>query len=411
MSQGNQHICPRGHTNFPGARFCSICGAPLTPDATIATQAASRSGLQTPKVPPSSPTQYGIPPEVQRYQEEAQWQIPLEYQYPLPDYLAGPQSVSSSTNQESVAPPPPQPQYIPLQPTIPVSQQSTPSIQPLLPQHPRQHLSRGKIFLLVGVVLTLIVASVVIFGAQAYTNHIANVNATATAQTDRNATATAVAKNILNATAVAKAAATATEVATFTNPYAHGGTLIQNDALSVTSNNWTSFHSSLGSCEYTNGGYTIHTNSARQDMFCVDQAAADLSSVTIEAKMKVVTGDCGGLITDDNGQGDWHDYEFYVCVTGPDAGSYYIYRAQGPGVSFKQLIAGPSLSIVTGLNAVNTLAVVQQGHSFEFFINNSQQPVDSFSDSAYPHGFVGVAAGAENDQTDAVFNNIRIWRM
>ncbi len=403
MSQGNQHICPRGHTNFPGARFCSICGAPLTPDATIATQAASGSGLQTPKVPPSSPTQYGIPPEVQRYQEEVQWQIPLEYQYPLPDYLAGPQSVSSSTNQESVAPPPPQPQYIPLQPTIPVSQQSTPSIQPLLPQHPRQHLSRGKIFLLVGVVLTLIIASVVIFGAQAYTNHIANVNATATAQTDRNATATAVAKNILNATAVAKAAATATFVA---DPYPpNSGTLVLFDPLRDNSkgHRWDEGTYSGGArCQFTGGTYHVAEGSKITFQPCFANTT-NLGNFVYQAEMTILRGDCGGLVLRaDSANNKW--YLFEVCQDG----TYDIVLYSGN--SGKYLVNHTTnAAIKTGLNQTNVIAVVANGGMIQVYVNNTS--VDNLVDNSLSQGKIGVFADEYNNSTEVACANVKVWTL
>jgi hypothetical protein len=69
---------------------------------------------------------------------------------------------------------------------------------------------------------------------------------------------------------------------------------------------------------------------------------------------------------------------------------------------------GSSPYVNTGINRVNTIAVLADGMEMSFFIND--QYVTTVLDDASSNGIIGVTADASSSQpADVVFNNATVW--
>jgi hypothetical protein len=120
--------------------------------------------------------------------------------------------------------------------------------------------------------------------------------------------------------------------------------------------------------------------------------------------MKIITGECGGLLFRAN---DPKFYYFYICTNG----RYGLvrYTADTPDTSVNPVLTHQYYSdlIKQGLNQENLLAVVANGPQIDLYVN--QHKIDSVTDAVYSQGNIGVLARRETEQTDVVFNNARVW--
>jgi len=53
------------------------------------------------------------------------------------------------------------------------------------------------------------------------------------------------------------------------------------------------------------------------------------------------------------------------------------------------------------------VAVVASGSTIDLYVNN--QKIDSYSDSSYSQGLIGVFASGVNGPTEVMFNNAKVW--
>ncbi len=130
-----------------------------------------------------------------------------------------------------------------------------------------------------------------------------------------------------------------------------------------------------------------------------------------EVNMAINQGDCGGLVFRATSQ---PMYYFVICSDG----TYRLVRYKSDTDGSVTLIpdAGASSSptsaaIHTGITVNNTIAVKARGAHIDLYVN--QAKIDSFDDSSYSSGYVGVIAKslqpAASDPTDVVFTNGRVW--
>ena len=117
--------------------------------------------------------------------------------------------------------------------------------------------------------------------------------------------------------------------------------------------------------------------------------------------MRIIQGDCGGIIfrfqTPNNGT----FYLFAVCQDG----MYALYNSY----DITLIQPNSSSAIHTGLNQSNLIGVVANGSTLDLYVNN--QKIDSVSDGTYSHGQIALAADASNDPTEVAFNNARVWTL
>ena len=117
--------------------------------------------------------------------------------------------------------------------------------------------------------------------------------------------------------------------------------------------------------------------------------------------MTIKQGDCGGMelrYNSSTGKG----YSLFVCSDG----TYQFARYSGFNGSDETILNSGSKSGIT--SEQNTLAVIANGSSFTFYLNNSQ--LNSLSDSTYSKGEIGLFANDSHNPTEVIFQKARVWQ-
>ena len=364
----------------------------------------------TPVPPPYTPPQYTPMPPVY---DPAQF-APAPPQYGQAQYT-GPQS--------PVSPPasPPQfgqaqytgpqaslPQFGQAQYTGPQAPLSPPTSPPQTPQRPR---SLMQTIIIAAIVLILIIGGLSSFFV-IHNNQVAQQNANATATANANATGTAVAHDnatgtaiananatgtaIANATGTAIANANATATAIATSHYPPFTILALNDPL--TSNSGSGW-ASVSQCQFTSTGYQVSIAQAGYNEECFN-GSTNFGDFAYQITMTIVQGDCGGLIFRAVNNQNFYVYE--VCQGGQYDSLLYVKNALAGSTK-----VASSSAIHTGLNQVNTLAVVVQGNTINLYANG--QRIDFFTDSTFAHGEIGVLANDVSSPTTVDYTNALVW--
>lgn len=358
-----------------GVIYCPNCGTPTpayyapagtTPD----TPTVESSAADAPPPPPY--TNYGSQP----------YGGPSPYSTPPPAPYNTPPPPSYVTSSEAQLKPPPPSQ--------------------------RRGNRTGLILGVVVLVLLVVVGGVLAVsrlgsqgGTSTATPTVVPAQATATAQ----ALATVTATNNLTATAQAQASATASVIAANPNPYTPGsGKIALVDPLSDNSKGyaWDASVHTDGTCAFSGGAYHVSTPKTHFFYVCAGEAT-DFSNFAFEVQLKIVQGDCAGMIfRADTNSGKM--YFFEVCNDGTYLFSRYL---DYTGNNVKDLAGGSSAAITTGQNQSNALAVVAQGSTLTIYVN--KQKVASASDSTFSHGQIGLFADANNNPTEVAFSNAKVW--
>jgi eukaryotic-like serine/threonine-protein kinase len=349
-----------------GVAYCPNCGTPTpvlyAPTGTTPNNpTVSSSAQNTP--PPSPYTNYGS----QQYGAQS----PNDAPPPPPNLYNTPQSSAYYPGKEQ--------QFVP-------------------PSKPRSN----RIGLIIGIaalVLVIIVGGILAI-SRLGTQQGSSTNATATTA------ATQSPQEHATATAQAQASATAAVNAANPNPYTPGlGTLALIDPLTDNSKGyaWDASVHTNGTCAFIGGSYHVSTPKTQFFYLCSAEAS-DFSNYAFEVQLKVVQGDCGGMVfRSDSNTGKL--YFFEVCQNGSYSFSRYL---DFTGNNVKDLAGGSSAAITTGLNQVNTIAVVAQGSTLTVYVN--KQKLSSVTDSSFTHGQIGLFADANNNPTDVAFNNAKVWK-
>jgi hypothetical protein len=280
-----------------------------------------------------------------------------------------------------------------------------------VPPFPPSQRRGNRTALIIGVVVLVLV---IIVGGVLAVSHLGTLGNTppttptvapaqATEAAQVHATATAVAA--LTATVQAQPSATAAVIAANPNPYTPGlGKLALIDPLSDNSKGyaWDASVHTDGTCGFSGGSY--HSSTPKTQFFYLCTAeATDYSNFAFEVEVKVLQGDCGGMVyRADSNAGKM--YFFEVCQDGSYLFSRYL---DYTGKNVKDLAGGSSAAITTGLNQTNVIAVVAQGSMMSIYVN--KQKITSASDSTFSHGQIGLLADSNSHPTEAAFNNARVW--
>lgn len=356
-----------------GVAYCPNCGTP-----TPVYYATSGASPNNPTVS-SSPENVPPPPPYTNYgSQQYGVQSPYDTPPPPPNPYNTPAPASyASNNQGPYVPPPP------------------PSSQP----------RRNRMGLIIGIVVLVLV---IIIGGILALSHLgtqgSTTNATPTAAPTQQPTQSP--QSQATATAQAQASATAAVNSANPNPYTPGlGTLALMDPLTDNSKGyaWDASVHTDGTCAFTGGSYHVSTPKTQFFYLCSAEVS-DFSNFAFEVQLKVVKGDCGGMVfRSDSNTGKL--YFFEVCQDGSYSFSRYL---DFTGNNVKDLAGGSSAAIATGLNQTNTIAVVAQGSSLTIYVN--KQKLSSATDSSFTHGQVGVFADSSNKPTDVAFNNAKVWK-
>ncbi len=188
-------------------------------------------------------------------------------------------------------------------------------------------------------------------------------------------------------------------------PYPPYGTLALDDPLSDNSHgySWSEGGDSLGTCDFTGGAYHVNAIQQNQGKGCV--ASTNFSDFAYQIQMTIVKGDGGGdiIFRDDETKGN--GYYFFIGQNGSyELGTYNNCKVN---CTLKPLRNGYSAAINTGLNQSNLVAVVASGSTIDLYVNHHK--IDSYSDSSYSQGQIGVVAFDVNSPTEVVFSNAKVW--
>lgn len=366
-----------------GVTYCPNCG---TPTADLYSLSGGAPGDPTARASEETPP----PPPFTSYGEEPYSSMPTNpYETPsaLPynPYISAPPPAPVSPTPSSPTPPPPR--------------------------------GRSRTGLIVGVaILVLILVAGGVFIAlqkgtggaannlsqQSNTPTVSPAQLTATGQAQASATAQAA----LTATAAANATATASVIAANPNPYPPGsGTLALLDPLSNNSQGyeWDVVNGADGSCAFAGGAYQVSTPKTNFFHLCASNSTT-YSNLAFEAQMKILKGDCGGLIF----RGDFTTGKLYLFEICQD-GSYNLFIYRDFNGTSTLLANGNSAAITQGLNQPNTIAVTAQGTTLVAYVN--KQKVASVTDASYSHGYIALVTDAYNNPTTVAFNNARLWTL
>jgi hypothetical protein len=226
--------------------------------------------------------------------------------------------------------------------------------------------------------------------ASAHATATAHANATATA--NANATGTAIAN--ATATGIANANATATAIAT--SHYPPFSILALNDPLT---SNSASGWASVSQCQFTSTGYQVSIAQAGFIEGCF-AGSTNFNDFAYQVDMTIVQGDCGGLIF--RAVDNQNYYTFYVCQNGQFNSALYV-----KNVNTASTKLATSSAIHTGFHQINTLAVVVQGNTFNFYANG--QHIGTVTDPTFIHGAIGVFASDVTSPTVVDYTNALVW--
>ncbi|GAC1613371.1 MAG: hypothetical protein NVS4B7_04790 [Ktedonobacteraceae bacterium] len=214
----------------------------------------------------------------------------------------------------------------------------------------------------------------------------AQIQATTTAAT---ATATIQAAN---AAATATAYATAIEM----------GNLALNDPLqdNTQGNNWdVATLPGGGGCAFTGKGY--HAAILQTGDIAPCFAQPNFNNFSFQVQMTIISGDQGGIaFRADSNKGAF--YYFHINRNGT-----YALETYNNYNSTAVISKGVSAAIKTDLNQTNTIAVIANGDTLDFYVN--MQYITGLSDSTYTSGQIGVIAENTGNSTDVEFSDARVW--
>jgi hypothetical protein len=165
------------------------------------------------------------------------------------------------------------------------------------------------------------------------------------------------------------------------------------------------------SCMFKSGAYHVVQTPGKDGICYAHSSAAFFSSLTYEVHMKIVSGDCGGIILMAPSS---KEHFFQVCQDGTYSFSNY---------NSLPLVSTSSPAIHTGLNQDNTIAIILITKSsgsgsaanpsgYQLYVN--QQKINSFPyDLNGDSGGIGVFAKSltSGRTTEVIFSNVRVWNL
>ncbi len=237
--------------------------------------------------------------------------------------------------------------------------------------------------IVVPLIILVIVSSIV--GIGIYRNHMNQMDASVAAVTSP-------------ATSTAQANTTAT-VQAYPSYLSGNGTLVLVDPLNQEGEWQNQPHADGGNCQFTGGVY--HVSQQETDYFTGCDSRETFSNFAFEVQMNIIKGDCGGITFRISSNGF---YYFRVCENGT-----YEVNKYNQSNSSTTLNSTTNLAIHTGLEQQNKIAVEASGNTMTFYIN--EQRVDQEQDSSSTSGHIGLVGAPDNNATDVVYSNTKLWTL
>jgi len=162
-------------------------------------------------------------------------------------------------------------------------------------------------------------------------------------------------------------------------------------------NNWTEYDSkAIGSCVFKKGAYYVRTVVGSPYSTCADSNAS-FSDLAYQVEMIIIRGDIGGIYFRGGSSSGY--YRFLVKKDG-----YYSFSSRSTTI-----LNGFSPLIATGLNHVNTVAVIAHNTHFYFYVNKHY--IAQASDNTSSSGYIGLAAQYTTHVTEVEFRNAQVWKL
>lgn len=181
------------------------------------------------------------------------------------------------------------------------------------------------------------------------------------------------------------------------------GTTVVNDPLTQSSSSsWET--SEGGNCHFSDPLYSVKTLAMNHFQGCYGPKTP-FQDLTYEVKMTISSGDCGGLVFDDNTPHSAF-YLFRVCQDGT-----YNLMSYTQGKGFWRILVGYPTSgeIAQGAGATNLIAILTQGSDIYFYINRVQ--IAEIHGTHYLGGSIGLGAYSrdENKISEVAYEDARVW--
>jgi transcriptional regulator with XRE-family HTH domain len=205
----------------------------------------------------------------------------------------------------------------------------------------------------------------------------------------------------------AREQASKTAVAQYPGYLSGKGTLVFFDPLSQQDGSkWSSSSNNTygSSCQFTGGTYHIRKQQVGGSFsWCAPNGV--FSNFAFEVQLTIMQGDCGGMTF----RGDYigHFYFFRIC----QGGTYKVTKYMSDsGSDSKVLQDSNSSAIKTGLGQQNKIALVANGSTMTFYVN--EQQIDQEQDSSYTSGSIALIAHPfYAHATDVAYSNARLWAL
>ncbi len=195
--------------------------------------------------------------------------------------------------------------------------------------------------------------------------------------------------------------------AAIANPYPPGsGTLALNDPLSDNSLGyfWGEATDSGGaSCGFSKGAYDVLLSQQHNYRYC-PASTTNFRNFAYEVQMTIVQGDASGIIFRVNDTN--HTFYFFNVQS---QGDYALVVSNGvrTNILASGNVSDTSITFNSGLAQANMLGVVAMNSQITLYVNH--QSVATLTDTTYNQGEVGVAVLDNNNPTEAVFTNAKVW--
>lgn len=320
--------------------------------------------------------------------------VPISYSKPTPETIL-PGSNNDSGRKAAISNPEP----------LPSNGIPDPQKKPIL---------RGRNLALVGLVLLIVIASLgfyyipKLFPSTPNNDTVATVHANDA--TSFAATATRQSHNTFITVTTQSASPTpkntATVILTTVNPYSpNTGTLVLNDLLHDNNQgyNWDTAPTQFGTCTFTAEGYHVAAPGSSTYHRCMAQNT-NFTNFAYEVDMTIIAGDCGAIIFRGNAS-LYHYYYFRICQDG----TYMLWLYSHSGNESQDFLQSSDPIIHQGTGQTNLIAVVANNNSINLYVNH--KAINAIQDSTYNQGQIGLAADNNNNPTEVVFTNAKVWTL
>lgn len=154
-------------------------------------------------------------------------------------------------------------------------------------------------------------------------------------------------------------------------------------------------------CEYKDGSYHVTLKNLKRIFTCDEKSS--YSDFAMQIDVKIIQGDEAGISFRYPSRGDHYTLIYNML------GNYSVSVYSGGQFKYSLLSGAHSDAFKTDPQQVNTLLLIAHKSTFNFYINGKF--VNSFIDSTYAEGKLGLTAYARSSPSEVSFSNLKIWRL